>query len=135
MAVLLQNGDTEAMEGIDIPRILVPGEPVNPLPHLIRRLVGESHAEDISRQNSDLIDQKREPGGKRPGFPGSRPGDHPDHPFRGRHGLLLGLIEPFQIFFHWFCLLFSEKKSHCSTDDISPILQQLQSISQFHTAS
>ena len=36
--------------------------------------------------------------------------DHPDDPFRGRHRLLLGFVEPFQIFFQCCFLLCSDRK-------------------------
>ena len=42
MAVLLEDGDAEAVEGVDIAGVVVPGEGVDALAHLTRRLIGDS---------------------------------------------------------------------------------------------
>ena len=49
VAVLLEHGDAETVEGVDIARVIVAGEDVDALAHLICGFVGEGDAEDISR--------------------------------------------------------------------------------------
>lgn len=75
VALLLQDGYAEAVEGIDISGVIVSGKIVDSLAHLIGRFVGKGDAQNVSRQNSDLIYQKGKPVGKCPGFTGTRTGD------------------------------------------------------------
>ena len=68
VAVLLEDGDAEAVEGVDIAGVVVPGEPVDPLPHLRGRFVGEGDAQDVAGQDAQLVDQIGEPPGEGPGL-------------------------------------------------------------------
>ena len=76
VAVLLQNGDAEAVEGVDIAGVVVAGQIVDALAHLVRGLVGKGHAQQISRQNAELRHQIREPARQRPRLAGARARDH-----------------------------------------------------------
>ena len=55
MAVLLEDGDAEAVEGVDIAGVVVPGEGVNLLAHLAGGLVDESDAQDAAGQDDKLV--------------------------------------------------------------------------------
>ena len=57
MAVFLQDGNAEAVEGADIARVIVPGELMDALAHFSRRLVGECDAQDAARQDAHLVHQ------------------------------------------------------------------------------
>ena len=100
MAVLLQNGHAEAMEGVDIARVPVAGEAVNPLAHFVGGFVGKSDAQNVPGQDAQLIDQVGKSPGKRPGFTGARAGNHPDKALRGRNRLPLRPIEVLQNILH-----------------------------------
>ena len=100
MAVLLEHGDAEAVKGVNVARVVVPGQPMDALTHLRSRLVGEGHAQDIPRQDTQLIDQERKPMGQGAGLAGARPGDHPNKAFGRRDRLPLRLIQPLQQILH-----------------------------------
>ena len=93
VAVLLEDGDAEAVEGVDIPRVVVAGEGVDALAHLVGRLVGEGHAENAAGEDAQVVDQVGEPVGEGPGLPGARPRDDPDEPLGGGDRLPLGGVE------------------------------------------
>ena len=82
VAVFLQNRNAEAVKGIDIPGIIVPGQVVDALPHLAGCFIGKGHAQDISRQDAKFIYQKSKPAGQCPRLSGACPGDDTDKPFR-----------------------------------------------------
>ena len=100
VAVLLEHGDAEAVKGVNVARVVVPGQPMDALTHLRGRLVGEGHAQDIPRQDTQLIDQERKPMGQGAGLAGARPGDHPNKAFGRRDRLPLRLIQPLQQILH-----------------------------------
>ena len=81
------------MEGVDVAGVIVPGELVDALAHLVGRLVGEGDAQDVPRQDAQLIDQVGEPVGQGPGLAGARPSDHPDKALGGGDRLTLGGIQ------------------------------------------
>ena len=93
VAVLLEDGDAEAVEGVDIPRVVVPGEGVNPLAHLVGGFICKNDAQDIAGQDAQLVHQIDEAVGQRPGLSRTRPGDDPDKAFGGGDGLPLGWIQ------------------------------------------
>ena len=93
VAVLLQDGGAEAVEGVDVARVVVPGEGVNPLAHLVGGLVGEGDAQDVAGQDAQLVHQIGEAVGQRPGLSRTRPGNDPDKAFGGGDGLPLGWIQ------------------------------------------
>ena len=68
MAVLLEDRDTEAVEGIDIPGVVVPGELMDTLAHLIGGLVSKGNAEDVAWQDAQLVDQIGKPVGQSTGL-------------------------------------------------------------------
>ena len=100
MAVLLEDGDAEAVEGVDIAGIVVAGQRVDPLPHLIGRLVGKRDAQNMPRQNAELGDQKGEAVRQGPGLSGTGPGDHPHEALRRGDGGSLRLIQAGKQVFH-----------------------------------
>ena len=57
-AVLLEDGDTEAVEGVDVAGVVVAGEGMDTLAHLGGGLVGKGDAEDVPRQDARLLHQK-----------------------------------------------------------------------------
>ena len=75
IAVLLQNGHAEAVEGIDVPGIVIPGQCMDALAHLIGGLVGKGHAQNIPRQDTELVYKIGEAVGQRAGLAGTGPGD------------------------------------------------------------
>ena len=77
------------MEGVDIAGVAVSDQVVNALAHLIGRLIGECHAEDVLRKNAEFIDQKGKAVRKRPGLARARARDHAHVPFGRCHGLEL----------------------------------------------
>ena len=88
MAVLLEHGDAETVEGVDIARVIVAGEDVDALAHLICGFVGEGDAEDISRQDAQLVHQKGKTMGERPCLAGAG-----SKSFGFGHSLALGSVE------------------------------------------
>ena len=95
MTVLLQHAYTEPMKRIDVSGVVIPGPCVNPLPHFIGCFVRERHAENISGQNPDLINQKREPLRQRPCLSRTGACDDPHHTFRLCYRFFLRVIESF----------------------------------------
>ena len=92
MTVLLKDVHTEAMEGADIARIVIARQLMDPLPHLIRRLIREGHTKNVPRQHPELRHEIRETMRQRPRLPGPRPRDHPHEALRRRHRLQLRLV-------------------------------------------
>ena len=82
ITVLLQNGYTETMKSTDISGVVIPRQPVNPLTHLIRRLIRKSYTQDIPRQNADCFHQIGKSCRQRPRLAGTGSGDHADISFR-----------------------------------------------------
>ena len=66
---------------------------MDPLAHLVGRLVGKGDAQNIAGQDAHLVDQISEPVRQSPGLTGARPGDDTDEPLRGGDGLSLGRIQ------------------------------------------
>ena len=93
MAVLLQHGDAKAMECVDVAGIIVAGEVMDPLAHLVGRLVRKRHTKDIPRQDPHLVHQKSKTMGQCSGLAGACSRDDTDHALRGHHRLLLFLIQ------------------------------------------
>ena len=81
------------MEGVDIARVIVAGEDVDALAHLICGFVGEGNAEDISRQDAQLVHQKGKTMGERPCLAGAGSGNDTDKSFGFGHSLALGSVE------------------------------------------
>ena len=100
MAVLLQHSDAESVEGVDISRIIVPGQVVDSLAHLVGGFICEGYAQDISRQNPDLVHQIRKAPRERPGLAGTRARNHADNSLRRRDRLPLSLVESLQNICH-----------------------------------
>ena len=96
VAVLLQDGDTEAVEGVDIAGVVVAGQVVDALAHLVRGLVGKGHAQQVSRQNAELRHQIREPARQRPRLAGARARDHAHEALGRRDRLPLRRVQPFE---------------------------------------
>ena len=96
VAVLLENGYAEAVEGVDVAGVVVAGEGVDPLAHLQGGLVGEGDAENVPWENAHLLHQVGKAPGERPGLAGARAGHHPDKALGGRHRLALGVVEGLQ---------------------------------------
>ena len=100
VAVLLQDIDAEAMEGVDIACVIVSCQKMNPLPHLICRLIREGHAENPARHDTELIDEIGKPVRQCPCLPGAGTRDHTDTALCFRHSLPLGFIQPFEHVLH-----------------------------------
>ena len=96
MAVLLQDGDTETVKGVHIPGVVVSGEPVDALAHLVGRFVGEGDTEDVARQNTQFVDQIGKPVGEGAGLSRACPGNDPHEPLGGSDSLALGAIKTLQ---------------------------------------
>lgn len=95
-AVFLKDRDAEAVEGVDVAGVVVPGQGMDALAHLVGCLVGEGDAQDVARQDAQLVHQVGEAVGQRPGLAGARPGDDPDEARCGGNSLPLGGIQALQ---------------------------------------
>ena len=93
MAVLLQHRHAETVERIDVPRIVISGEAVNAPRHLPGGLIRKSDAEDMPRQDAQLIHQVGKPIRKGPGLSGPRPCNNPHIPFRRSNRFFLLIIQ------------------------------------------
>ena len=107
VAVLLQNGDAEAVERVDIARVVVAGQRVDALAHLVGRLVRERHAQDVPRQDAELIDKIGKAVRQRPRLARAGARDHADIALRCRNGLALRAIQPCQQVLHALSPLFA----------------------------
>ncbi len=94
--ILLQDRDAKAVEGADVPRVVVAGEVVDALAHLGGGLVGEGDAQNVGGQDAQLVHQVRESVGQGSRLPGPRPGDDPHRPLGRRHRLPLRPVQPLQ---------------------------------------
>ena len=56
MTVLLEDGDTKAVKGIDVASVVITSELVDALTHLSCRLIGKGDAQNVPRQNAQLVD-------------------------------------------------------------------------------
>lgn len=81
------------MEGVDVAGVVVPGELVDALAHFVGRLVGEGDAQDVPRQNPQLVHQEREAVGEGPGLAGACPSDNTHPSLGGDDGLPLRIIQ------------------------------------------
>ena len=70
----MQQPCTEAMKRAG-PDRLSRHKPLQPIPHLVGRFVGEGKSENLSRRNA-LLEQIRDPVGNNPCFPTARAGQH-----------------------------------------------------------
>ena len=93
VAVLLQDGDAEAVEGADVAGVTVAGEGAYALAHLARGLVREGDAEDAARRNAQLADKIGKAPRERPSLARARARYHPHIALRGRHGLELFRVQ------------------------------------------
>ena len=100
ITVFLQHGYAEAVKGINVTRIVVPGQVVYALPHFIGGFVGEGDAQDVARQNAQFIYQKGKTVGEGPGFSRAGPRDDTDITFRSTYRFPLGRVE----FLHQICV-------------------------------
>ena len=93
VAVLLQDRDTEAVECVDIPGVVITGEPVNAPLHLICGFVGEGDTENVARQNAKFVDEISETCGECARFAGPGTCDDADEPLCGGDGIQLRWIQ------------------------------------------
>ncbi len=92
IAVFLQHGNAEAVESIDVTRIVVSGQIMDALAHFVGRFIGKGDAQNVARQNTQLVHQKGKTVRKSPGLAGACPCDDAHKTFRGAHGFPLGRI-------------------------------------------
>ncbi len=81
------------MEGVDIPRVIIAGQAADALAHLVGGLVGKGDAEDIAREDAQLVDQKGKAVGEGTGFAGTGARNHPDKALSGGDSLQLGRVK------------------------------------------
>ena len=122
MAVFLKNRNAEAVKGVDIAGVIISGQGVDPLAHLICRLVGKGDAEDIAGQDAQLIYQKRKAVGKGPGLAGAGAGNHADKSFCRSNRFPLGRIQITEQVCHgaasfWAFVSFIISGEHTKTQD------------------
>ena len=91
--VLLEDRHAEAVEGVDVARVVVAGQSVDALAHLVRGLVGEGDAEDVPRHDAHLVDEIGEAPGERARLARARTRDHAHVALGGGDGLELRLVE------------------------------------------
>ena len=91
--VLLQHRHAEGVKGADIPGVRVGGQGPDALLHLAGGFIGKGHAEDVLRQDADLVDQIGVPVGQGPGLAGAGSSNDADIAFGGGDGLPLGSVE------------------------------------------
>ena len=100
MAVLLQDGDAEAVECVDVARVIVAGQCVDAAAHLRRCLVGECHAEDVARQDAELLDEVGKAVRERQRLDRASARQHAHEALCRRHRLALRGIESLQCILH-----------------------------------
>ena len=110
VAVLLQNGNAEPVEGVDVTRVVVADQIMDPLPHFVGGLVGERDAQDVAGRDAQFVDQEGEPVGQRAGLARSGPGHHADKSFRGRHRQALFFVQLLQ----WIVFCHFSRLSACN---------------------
>ena len=110
MAVLLQDGNAESVERIDVARVVVADQVVDPLPHFVGGLVGERDAQDIAGRDAQFVDQEGEPVGQRAGLARPGPGHHADKSLRGGHRQTLFLVQLLQ----WIVFCHLSRLSACN---------------------
>ena len=93
MGIFLKNRNAKAVERVDIAGVVIAGKAADAPAHLVGGLVREGDAQDVARQNAQLVDQVREPLRQRSRFPRAGTRDDAHVAFRCRNGLLLGRIE------------------------------------------
>ena len=93
VAVLLQDGHAEAVEGVDIAGVVVAGEIVDALAHLIGGLVREGDAENVAGQNAHFVHEKGKAVGEGSRLAGARARDHAHEALRRRHSLQLRRVQ------------------------------------------
>src|SRR3954447_12879914 len=79
-------------EDPDRPR-LRPDRTLDPLAHLLRRLVRERDRQDLVRLDADRGEQVRDAVGEDARLPGARSGDDEQRTLGRQHGLALGLVQ------------------------------------------
>ena len=100
VAVLLQDGHTEAVERADIARVLVARQGVDALAHFGGGLVRERHAQDVAGQRADLVHKVGKAPRQCARLAGARACNHADIALRGRDGLPLCRVQPAQQIVH-----------------------------------
>ena len=93
VAVLLQDGDAEAVEGADVTRVAVAGQGADALAHLGGGLVGEGHAEYAARRDAQVINEIGKAARQRPGLARARARHDADVALRRGHRLALRAVE------------------------------------------
>ena len=93
VAVLLQDGDAEAVEGADVARVAVAGQGADALAHLGGGLVGEGHAEYAARRDAQVINEIGKAARQRPGLARARARHDADVALRRGHRLALRAVE------------------------------------------
>ena len=71
-------------------------QPVQPFPHLLGGLVGESHGKDIERADLVLADQVSDTVGDDPGFAAAGPGNNQQRAVDSLDSVLLRGVKSFQ---------------------------------------
>ena len=100
VAVLLQDGDAEAVERTDVAGVLVADHVVDAPAHLVGGLVGEGDAQDVAGEDAELLHQIGEAAGQGARLAAAGPGQHADEALRLRDGFPLGLVQSVQNAFH-----------------------------------
>ena len=93
MGIFLENRNAKAMERVDIAGIMIAGKATDAPSHLVGGLVRESDAQDVARQDAEIVDQVCEPLRQRSRFPRAGACDDAHVTFRCRNGLSLSSIE------------------------------------------
>ena len=96
VAVLLQDRHAEPVERVDIPGVVVPGEVVDALAHLVGRLVRKRHAKNVAGKDPRLIHKIGESACQRTRLAGARARDNTDHALRRGHSFFLRFIHAVQ---------------------------------------
>lgn len=89
MAVLLKDGNAEAVKGVDIAGVVIAGEIMDPLPHFVGGFICKGYAQNVFGKDPDLIDKKGKTAGQCSCFAGAGSGNNANHAFRAGNSLAL----------------------------------------------
>ena len=93
MRIFLQYRNAEAVERANIARVIIARHAANALAHFVCRLVAERDAQNIARQNAQVVDQVRKPMRERARFARARTGNHANEALGRGNGFELRSVQ------------------------------------------
>lgn len=93
MRIFLQHRNAEAMERANVARIVIARHTTNALPHFVGRLIAKRDAQNIARQNAQVVDQVREPMRERARFARASTRNHANEALSRGNGFELRSVQ------------------------------------------